>query len=132
MKKSKSKVETKQEDLNETDKAKAMHTSMQPYHFGMDLMASIQAYNEKNVAFIAKRMEENLKSAGAFLTTTDTASIFQQSSHWWTTLGKDYLDHYADGLELSHEVKAEIEDLVETEVAISKAKPQEMFDNSPV
>jgi hypothetical protein len=132
MSKISSKVMTKQKEPREIDNAKAVHTSMQPYHFGMDLLASFQTYNYKNIGFITKRIEENLKSAGALLTTTDPASIFQQSSHWWTTLGKDYLDHYADGLELSHEVKAEIGHLVETEVAISKAKPQEMFDNSPV
>lgn len=114
------------------DPAKAIHTSMQPYHFGMDLFASLQNYNVKNAEFFTKRLDENLKTTSALLTSTDPNSLFKEASHWWQTMGKDYMAHFADGLELSMEVQNEVEELVETEEAIMKAKPQEMFENSPV
>ena len=111
---------------------KAVQTSMQPYHFTAALAHSLQDYNQKTLNFVTKRLSENLDSATRIASAGDPDTLFRESSKWWETMGRDYFAHFADVLDLSKEVQSEVADLVETETAISKAKPQDMFDNSPV
>jgi len=111
---------------------RAVQTSMQPYHFAADLAHSLQDYNHKTLNFVAKRMNENIGSAAKIAATSDPDALFRESAKWWETMGRDYHAHFADVLDLSKEVQSEVADLVETETAISKAKLQDMFDNSPV
>ncbi len=111
---------------------KAVQTSMQPYHFAADLAHSLHDYNQKTLNFVTKRLSENLDSAAKIASASDPDTLFRESSKWWDTMGRDYFAHFADVLDLSKEVQSEVADLVETETAISKAKPQDMFDNSPV
>ena len=111
---------------------KAVQTSMQPYHFAADLAHSLQDYNHKTLNFVAKRMNENIDSAAKIASAGDSNTLFRESAKWWETMGRDYFAHFADALDLSKKVQSEVADLVETEAEISKAKPQDMFDNSPV
>lgn len=121
-------------DIGKPEQAmpKAVQTSMQPYHFATDLALSMQDYNHKTLNFVAKRMSENIDSAAKIASAGDPDTLFRESTRWWETMGRDYFAHFADALDLSQKVQSEVADLVETETAIAKAKPQDMFDNSPV
>ena len=132
MSKSKASTSANTKESADNDVHKAIKTSLQPFHFGMELVESMQNYNHKNMDFITKRVAEDIKIATSISMTTDPNVILKESSEWWYKMGQDYLNHLVDSLDFSREVRTEISELAETEAEILKAKPQDMFDNSPV
>ncbi|MGB7286913.1 MAG: hypothetical protein WBC71_08275 [Salaquimonas sp.] len=120
------------QEPNRRAKHDAIVTSMQPFHFVADVLGSTTNYNEKTLDFASKRLDSNLKSAVAFSKCTDVKDVIKESQLWWERVGADYMAHFGDILEYSHELRTEVEDLVDTETEIASAKSEDMFENTPV
>lgn len=114
------------------DQKRGIATSNQPFHFVNDMAGIMQNYNDKTAHFVSDRLNDDLATAGKMLSCRNYRDVLEQSKGWWHRMGQDYLSHVSDTLAFSTDVKAEIDDLAESEAEIAEAKPEALFENTPV